>query len=69
MIALAARNRAAAAGWVRQLSIEESVCRADDLLLRRTDWGVHPERAGILGPLVAELFRPLRASASVEAVR
>ncbi len=68
MIALATRNRPAAAAWVRQLAVEESVCHVDDLLLRRTDWGVHPLRAGVLGPLVAELFRPLRVSGSVEAV-
>jgi glycerol-3-phosphate dehydrogenase len=42
-IGLAGRDHEAADAYLRRIVEHESVVRLDDLLLRRTDWGLHPD--------------------------
>jgi len=64
--ALAARDAAAAGALVEALVEEESVVRPDDLLLRRTDWGLDPgdrrEAAALIRRLRPALLDPARVS-------
>lgn len=41
---------------IRQLARSESVVNTDDLLYRRTDWGIIPEQADRLRPTIAALL-------------
>jgi glycerol-3-phosphate dehydrogenase len=49
---------------LRQLVQEEAVVCTDDLLLRRTEWGVHPRHASQVGARISELLPELAAGAS-----
>ena len=49
-------DRAGAAATIRCILETEAVVRLDDLLLRRTDWGMDPRHAQRLGHEVAKLL-------------
>jgi glycerol-3-phosphate dehydrogenase len=51
---LAGRDRGAAGAYLRGIMERESVVHMDDLLLRRTDWGLHPD-----APAAAQLCTAL----------
>jgi glycerol-3-phosphate dehydrogenase len=53
--ALAKRDPEAAARELRALMVEESALTLDDLMLRRTDWGMLPETDRRLRELLAGL--------------
>ena len=53
---LFASDPEAAAGYVARLAAAESVVEPDDLLLRRTDWGVHPVRGAAVAREVRRLL-------------
>jgi glycerol-3-phosphate dehydrogenase len=53
---LLASDPAAARDIARRIAREEAVVRTEDLLLRRTDWGLHPEAPPDLEQTVEELL-------------
>jgi glycerol-3-phosphate dehydrogenase len=53
---LLASDPAAARDIARRIAREEAVVRVEDLLLRRTDWGLHPEAPADLERTVEELL-------------
>ncbi|HKI04910.1 MAG TPA: FAD-dependent oxidoreductase [Thermoanaerobaculia bacterium] len=63
---LAGEDWGAARDHLRGLVERQSVVRLEDLLLRRTDWGIDPERGEAAARLCESLgwqgFRPLRAA-------
>jgi hypothetical protein len=50
------RDQQQAADYVRQLYRNESVVHLEDLLLRRTDWGLEPEIGRELGQRIGTIM-------------
>jgi len=55
LLRLAQTDRSTALALVQRLVESEAVVHADDLLLRRTDWGLDPRRIPELRALVGDL--------------
>jgi glycerol-3-phosphate dehydrogenase len=51
-----------AADWVRRIVAEESVLSSEDLLRRRTDWGLDPREERELECLIRPLLPPVGAA-------
>lgn len=58
-VRLAERDRVAAHDYLRSLMERQSVVQLEDLLLRRTDWGVRPDQAAVAEALCQSLLAEL----------